>query len=116
MFWQLATCSGAYNEVRENPALVPSVVNECVRLASPIRCFTRYAQLDFEFGGCMIPAGARAMVLYASANRDEIRYPQANEFQLDRNPRDQMAWGHGAHTCAGMHLARMEMEALLYAL
>ncbi len=116
MFWQLATCSGAYSEVRENPALVPSVVNECVRLASPIRCFTRYAQSDFEFSGCMIPAGARAMVLYASANRDEIRYPQANEFQLDRNPRDQMAWGHGAHTCAGMHLARMEMEALLYAL
>lgn len=116
MFWRLAITPDAFEEVRKNPTLVPSVVNESVRLASPIRAFTRYAQSDFKFDGCCIPAGSRALILYASANRDEAHYIQPNEFQLHRNPRDQMAWGHGAHTCVGMHLARMEMEQLLIAL
>ncbi|MEM9403841.1 MAG: cytochrome P450 [Pseudomonadota bacterium] len=35
---------------------------------------------------------------------------------MDRNPRDHLGWGHGSHTCAGMHLARLEMEALLRAM
>ena len=55
-------------------------------------------------------------MLYASGNWDENHYEQADSFQLDRNPRDQMGWGYGMHTCAGMQLARLEMESLLRAL
>jgi cytochrome P450 len=112
MLWRLGTTPGAFDTLKANPDLVPSLVNESVRLASPIREFTRYAEEDFAFDAETIPAGARVAMLYASANWDERHYPDADQFQIDRNPRDHVGWGHGQHSCAGMHLARMEMEAL----
>ncbi len=74
------------------------------------------ARDDFEVGGQTIPKGVRVLILYASANRDERRYETPDAFIVTRNPRDQVGWGHGAHTCVGMHLARLEMEVLLTAL
>jgi cytochrome P450 len=53
------------------------------------------------------------LILYASANRDERHYDRPEVFVVDRNPRDHVGWGHGPHVCAGMHLARLEMEVLL---
>ncbi|MEO1080246.1 MAG: cytochrome P450 [Pseudomonadota bacterium] len=113
MLWRLGSTSGAFAALKADSALVESVVTESVRLASPIRCFTRLAQSDFGIEGSVLPAGSRAAVLYASANWDERHFPNAEEFRVDRNPRDQLGWGHGVHTCAGMHLARLEMESLL---
>jgi cytochrome P450 len=112
----LATTRGAFDAVRSDPSLVPSAVNEAMRLGSPIRGFTRMARDDFEVGGQTIPKGVRVLILYASANRDERRYETPDAFIVTRNPRDQVGWGHGAHTCVGMHLARLEMEVLLTAL
>ena len=116
MIWQLATTPGAFDAVRTEPDLVPSVVNEAVRLASPIRGFTRYAAEDYDADGMLIPKGSRVLVLFASANRDERHYPQPDIFDLRRNPRDHVGWGHGPHACVGMHLARLEMEVLLASL
>lgn len=116
MLWRLGETPGAFDALKENPDLIPSAVNESVRLASPIRGFTRFAQSEYETEDGVIPSGARVAVLYASANWDERHYENADAFQVDRNPRDHVGWGHGAHTCAGMHLARLEMEALLRAL
>lgn len=116
MLWRLAVTEGAFEALRADPDLVPSVVNESVRLSSPIREFTRFAADDYTANGVTIPAGARAAVLYASANWDERHYEAAPEFRVDRNPRDHVGWGHGVHTCAGLHLARLEMEALARAL
>jgi cytochrome P450 len=56
------------------------------------------------------------LILYASANHDERHYHRPESFVADRNPRDHVGWGHGPHTCVGMHLARLEMEVLLGAL
>jgi cytochrome P450 len=116
MIWRLATTPGAYETLRADPGLVPSVVNESVRLASPIRGFTRYAATDYDTGAVVIPQGARVLVLYASANWDERHYPEPDRFDVQRNPRDHVGWGHGAHTCVGLHLARLEMEVLLRSL
>ena len=116
MLWLLATAPAAYDALRVEPGLVPSVVNEAVRLASPIRSFTRFAVDDIQVGDAIIPKGSRALVLFASANRDERHYSDPDSFDIRRNPRDHVGWGHGAHVCAGMHLARLEMEALLTAL
>ncbi len=116
MLWLLATTPGAYDTLRAEPDLIPGIVNESVRLASPIRSFTRYAATDIEIGDACIPKGARALILFASANRDERHYPQPDEFDIRRNPRDHVGWGHGAHSCVGMHLARLEMEILLASL
>lgn len=116
MIWRLATTPGAYEALRGNPELIPSVVNESVRLASPIRSFTRYAAADYDMGEAVIPQGSRVLVLFASANWDERHYAEPDRFDVQRNPRDQVGWGHGAHTCVGMHLARLEMEVLLRSL
>ncbi|HEY4345584.1 MAG TPA: cytochrome P450 [Parvibaculum sp.] len=116
MLWLLANVPCAYDALRAEPELIPAVVNESVRLASPIRGFTRYAAADLELGETVIPKGSRALILFASANRDERHYPNPDEFDMRRNPRDQLGWGHGAHTCVGMHLARLEMEVLLASL
>jgi cytochrome P450 len=116
MVWRLANTPRAYDQLRAEPALIPSVVNEAVRLASPIRSFTRYAVEDVEIGDDVIPKGGRALILFASANRDERHYPDPDRFDIRRNPRDHLAWGHGPHVCVGMHLARLEMEVLLAAL
>ena len=56
------------------------------------------------------------MLLYGSANRDERRYADPDRFDVTRDARDHLAWGTGPHMCAGMHLARIEMEVLLEAL
>jgi cytochrome P450 len=116
MLWRLANTPDAYETLRADPTLIPGVVNESVRLASPIRGFTRYAATDYDAGGTVIPQGARVLVLYASANWDERHYPDPDRFDVRRNPRDHVGWGHGAHTCVGMHLARLEMEVLLRSL
>lgn len=113
MLWLLATDPQAYAQLREEPALIPGIVNEAVRLASPIRGFTRHAASDFELDGTVIPEGARVLVLFASANRDERHYEAPDRFDIRRNPRDHVGWGHGPHSCVGMHLARLEMELLL---
>ena len=116
MVWRLANTPGAYETLRENPDLIPGVVNESVRLAAPIRSFTRYAATDYDMGEAVIPQGSRVLILYASANWDERHYPDPERFDVQRNPRDHVGWGHGAHTCVGMHLARLEMETLLRSL
>lgn len=116
MLWRLGTTDGAFDALKSDPTLIPSVVNESVRLASPIRMFTRLAAEDYVTDEGTIPAGARVAVLYASANWDERHYEGGDTFQVDRNPRDHVGWGHGTHVCAGMHLARLEMEALATAL
>ena len=56
------------------------------------------------------------MLLYGSANRDERRYADPDRFDVTRDARDHLAWGTGPHMCAGMNLARIEMEVLLEAL
>jgi len=113
MLWRLGATPGAYAALRAAPELIPGAVNEAVRLASPIRGFTRHAIRDYAANDVLIPAGARVLVLFASANRDERRYSDPDRFDARRNPRDHVGWGHGPHACAGMHLARMEMEVLL---
>ncbi|MFT3811607.1 MAG: cytochrome P450 [Micropepsaceae bacterium] len=116
MLWRLAVTPGAYDALKADPKLIPGIVNESVRLASPIKSFTRYAAADHDAGGTVIPKGSRVAVLFASANRDARHYDRPDDFDVTRNPRDHVGWGHGPHVCVGMHLARLEMELLLEAL
>lgn len=116
LLWSLGTTPGAFDQLKADPSLITSAVNEAVRLGSPIRAFTRFADTDYVTDYGTIPAGSRVSVMYASANWDERHYQTPQDYQIDRNPRDHVGWGHGAHSCAGMHLARAEMEALCRAL
>ena len=102
-----------WQKVRENPGLIGPAIDEVVRLESPIRGFSRYVTRDYAVGGFTVPAGSRALMVYASANRDERRYADPDRFDVERRPRDHVAFGYGAHVCAGMHLAKLEITVLL---
>ncbi len=112
----LATTPGQWARLRADPSLVPAAVLEGVRHSSVIRWFSRVAAADYPVGDDVVPAGARVMLLYGAANRDERHYPDPDAFDVGRDARDHLAWGTGPHMCAGMHLARIEMEVLLEAL
>lgn len=112
----LARNPGQWNLLRGHPELVPAAVLENVRHSAVVRWFSRYVAVDYGAGEHIIPSGSRVMLMYASANRDERRYPDPDKFEIRRNPISQLGWGIGKHLCAGMHLARMEMEVLLEAL
>jgi cytochrome P450 len=102
--------------LRRDPSLIPNATNEAVRLGSPIRSLTRTVVRDYELGGVLLPAGARVMVVYASANRDERKFADPHQFDVTRVRADHVGFGYGIHACAGMHLARLEMNSLLSAL
>ena len=102
--------------LKQRPELIPGAVLEGVRLHSVLRWFSRVAVRDYDVDGAVLPKGARVMLLYGAANRDERRYADPDRFDVTRDARDHLAWGTGPHMCAGMHLARIEMEVLLEAL
>ena len=102
--------------VRRDPTLIPNALEEVVRLATPIRAFSRYVAHDVEVAGTRIPEASRVMMIYASANRDEDVFPDPDRFDVTRNVRKHVGFGHGVHACMGMHLARLEMRRLFEAL
>ena len=116
MLWLLGRNPEAWQRLRQDPALIPAVVVEAVRMSSPVRCFTRRVSHDAEVGGVSLRGGDRVAMLFGSANMDERRYPDPTRFDLDRPPGGNLGWGNGPHTCIGIHLAKLEMQALLRAL
>jgi cytochrome P450 len=113
MILLLATHPDQWQELRENPSLAPSVVNEVLRIESPAQLFARVAAERVEISGVVIEAGERVAVMYASANRDERQYPDPDRFDIRRNPAGHLAFGSGLHVCAGQALAKMELRAVL---
>lgn len=116
LLYDLATSPDQWMRLKAEPERAPSAVIESVRRNSVLRWFSRVAAEAYEIDGFVVPKGARVMLLYGCANRDERRYQDPDCFDITRDARDQLAWGTGAHMCAGMHLARLEMEVLLEAL
>lgn len=115
--WLLARNPDQWAALRADPALVPNAFNETLRLESPLRAFSRVTTAAVRAGGVDIPAGARVVVLYAAANRDERQFPRPDDFDITRdNAGEQLGFGWGVHSCAGQGLARMEAHALLTAL
>jgi cytochrome P450 len=114
--WLFASHPDQWQLLREHPNRVKHAFNEALRVESPISCFTRVATADTAVGGVDLPAGARVLVSYASANRDERRWDHPEQFDIARDSAGQIAFGHGEHACAGMGLARLEGAAVLGAL
>jgi cytochrome P450 len=114
--WLFANNPEEWEEVRNSPALVPSAINEILRLETPLQGFSRLVMSDYTMNEVVLPAGSRAIVFYGAANRDERKYSQPHKFQVERNPTDHVAFGTGPHACVGLHLAKLEMVAIFTAL
>jgi cytochrome P450 len=102
--------------LKDEPALMPNAINEVVRYEPPLRAFARRVGQPSEIGGVRIRSGARVLVMYASANRDEREWEQPAVFDISRDAGRQIGFGQGAHACAGQSLARLETTAMLRAL
>lgn len=100
-------------KVKANSELIPDLVNESLRWASPVKHFMRRARVDTELGGVQIKAGDRIMPLYQSANRDTDVFEAPYTFDLERRPNKHIAFGYGPHMCIGQHLAKQELRIVL---
>jgi cytochrome P450 len=113
----LATDPPLQERLRADPATIPTFVEEALRLESPFRGHFRVAAGDAEIAGVPIPAGARVMLLWGAANRDERAFERPDEVDLARpRPRDHLAFGEGIHYCLGAALARLQTRVALEAL
>lgn len=111
-----ATHPHQWQLLKQEPTLLPNAVNEVVRFESPLRAFTRKVVEDSKIGDAQLPAGARVLVMYASANRDEREWDAPDVFDIRNNAGRHVGFGSGAHACAGQGLARLETTAMLRAL
>lgn len=116
LLYQLGRNPEQWDLVRAQPDLVARAVDEALRLEAPVRAFSRLAAVDHRVDGTTIPAGSRVLVLFGSANRDERRYADPDRFDVTRDAKDHVGFGHGVHRCAGAFLAQLEMQSLLRAM
>jgi cytochrome P450 len=100
-----------YQKLRDNPALIDSMVPEVIRWQTPLAHMRRTALVDTEIGGKMIKKGDRVVMWYVSGNRDEEAIERPDEFIIDRaRPRTHLSFGFGIHRCVGMRLAELQLK------
>ncbi|WP_447554414.1 cytochrome P450 [Vreelandella sp. EE22] len=104
----------SWNDICENPALIPSAIEECLRAAGSVVAWRRIATGDTVVGGIKIPKGGKLLIVQASANRDPSHFENPDEFDIYRNnAAEHFTFGYGAHQCMGKNIARMEMRVIL---
>ncbi|BCB78075.1 cytochrome P450 [Phytohabitans flavus] len=102
--------------LRQRPELIPNAVEEVLRFEPPVPTLFRRATRPATLGGVDIPEGGDVLVVFASANRDEDRYPDADRFDVTRTPSRHFGFGAGVHTCVGAPLARVQSRVALQVL
>ena len=110
--WALAERPDELAKIKEDPSLMPGLVDEAIRWTTPVKHFMRSATANTEVGGRPIAKGDWLMLCYASGNRDESVFEDPFAFRADRKPNRHLSFGYGAHLCLGQHLAKMEMRIL----
>ncbi|GAA2317159.1 cytochrome P450 [Streptomyces kunmingensis] len=107
----LLTHPGELKRLRDDPALLPSAVEELLRYANPLNHATeRFTLEPVTIGGVTVPAKEWVMLASASANWDPTRFPDADRLDVDRDRSGHLGFGHGIHYCLGAPLARLEGE------
>ncbi|MGK2870844.1 MAG: cytochrome P450 [Alphaproteobacteria bacterium] len=100
-----------YQKLRENPALIESMVPEIIRWQTPLSYMRRTALQDTVLGGQNIKKGDKVLMWYVSGNRDETAIETPNAFIIDRaRPRQHLSFGFGIHRCVGNRLAEMQLR------
>jgi cytochrome P450 len=104
---------GQWAALHSDPSLASAAVEEALRYDGPIKALLRMPADDATIAEVAIPAGARVMPLFSSANRDDAVFADANRFDITRQPGEHLAFGYGIHHCLGAPLARLETRILL---
>jgi cytochrome P450 len=97
----------------EDRSLVPGAIEELLRFEPPSPVQGRYVTADVEHHGQVIPAGSAVLLLNASGNRDERKFPNPDRFDVRRHIDHHLSFGYGIHFCLGAALARLEGRVAL---
>jgi cytochrome P450 len=100
-------------ELVADRSLVPGAVEELLRFEAPSPVQARYVTQDVEHHGQVVPAGSAMLLLNASANRDERKFPDGESFDIHRKIDHHLSFGYGIHFCLGAALARLEGRVAL---
>jgi cytochrome P450 len=103
-----------WQQLLDRPELIPNAVEEILRFDGPVINHRRMAKVDTEIGGVAIPAGARVMLCFASADHDPAHFDDGDAFVVDRADAEMhLAFGKGPHLCLGAPLGRLETRIAL---
>jgi cytochrome P450 len=97
----------------ENPGLIPQTIEELLRYQTPGPAIARYVTRDVELYDKTIPADSIMMMMIGAGNRDDRRFPEGDTFNIHREQRPHLGFGHGVHVCIGAVLARLEGRVAL---
>ncbi len=99
-------------EVREDPGLIPEMIEEALRWDTSTQGFLRTTTQDITIEDTVVPAGSKAFIVFGAANRDERQFPNPDRFEIHRKiGRHHLGFGWGIHICLGAPLGRLEMKA-----
>ncbi len=112
----LAARPELWQRIRENRALVEGTIEETLRYESPVQALYRWVRREAEIGGRQIFPNTVVAVGFGSANRDPLAFPDAEEFNIERDWTRHLAFGSGIHYCLGAPLARVEAAIALNAM
>jgi cytochrome P450 family 142 subfamily A polypeptide 1 len=96
-----------------DPVKAPCAIEEMLRWVSPVKNMARTVTRDAVLEGQALPAGAKLLLLYESANFDPAQFDEPERFDVERTPNDHLAFGFGSHFCLGASLARLEIETMV---
>src|SRR5947209_6531216 len=103
----------ALSQLRKQPELMPTAIEEVLRYASPVWRLVRTTKEEVTLSGVTIPKDETIFPWLASANRDPEQFPEPERFDITRTPNRHVAFGHGIHFCIGAPLSRMEASVAL---
>jgi len=106
--WLLLQNPGELARLRAAPGLMNAAIEEMLRTEGPIQLNNRRLTAPMELGGRTLPGGTFVTIAIGAANHDPAQFAQPERFDVARNPNRHVAFGQGAHACAGMNVARME--------
>ncbi|GJF19975.1 cytochrome P450 144 [Mycolicibacterium cyprinidarum] len=112
--WVLVSQPNVQQQLRADPELLGSFIEETLRYESPFRGHYRHVLTDTTLAGVDVPADSRLLLLWGAANRDPGQFDAPNEFRLDRSgAKGHASFGKGAHFCVGAALARLQAQIAL---
>jgi pimeloyl-[acyl-carrier protein] synthase len=99
-----------WQQLLDDPKVLDSAVNECLRYDAPAQSIVRMAKEQVDFGGQVIRSGQYVRIMIGAINHDPVHYDRPEQFNINRTPNQRLAFGAGLHFCLGQALARQTTQ------